>query len=127
MFAFILFEVVSASTCTLGLNAASLLSIFDCLSVQAAVKYGRKQRTYSDPRSGLPRWKYTHEEIVYITDWESRVEVTSWAEALKIEPVSLPQSEIVAHEEIASLFRQNPSLYTTHTVVGMYLLNQLQL
>jgi hypothetical protein len=43
--------------------------------LQAAVKYGVKQRGFRCPRTGGARWKYTHADIVYITDESSRHEV----------------------------------------------------
>ena len=39
----------------------------DKLDLQAAVKYGTKIASGKDPRTGRPRWRYEHGDIVYIT------------------------------------------------------------
>jgi len=45
--------------------------------LQAAVKHGRKEKA-NPGRHGDPRWRYTHNGVVYITDASSRHEITSW-------------------------------------------------
>ena len=49
----------------------------DRTELKRAVKYGK--RSHANPgRNGQPRWKYVHNDIVYITDETSRHEITSW-------------------------------------------------
>ena len=45
--------------------------------LQAAIKYGRRERA-NPGRDGSPRWRYTYDGVVYITDETSRHEITSW-------------------------------------------------
>ena len=45
--------------------------------LQAAVKYGRKDRA-NPGRHGDNRWRYEHNGVIYITDETSRHEITSW-------------------------------------------------
>jgi hypothetical protein len=45
--------------------------------LQEAIKYGRKEQAHPG-RDGVRRWKYTHHDIVYVTDEFSRHEITSW-------------------------------------------------
>ena len=45
--------------------------------LQAAIKYGNKERA-NPGRNGEPRWRYTYDGVVYITDDTSRHEITSW-------------------------------------------------
>ncbi|KAG2450987.1 hypothetical protein HYH02_004259 [Chlamydomonas schloesseri] len=47
--------------------------------LQQAIKYGVKSRA-NPGRDGRPRWKYTYQGIVYVTDESSRHEVTCWKE-----------------------------------------------
>ena len=44
---------------------------------QAAVKYGTKARAHSG-RDGSPRWRFTYQDMVFITDESCRHEITSW-------------------------------------------------
>ena len=60
--------------------------------LQSAVKYGIKERGFPHPKTGAKRWKYTYNDIVYITDATSTVEVTSWALELPLSAVSIPES-----------------------------------
>ena len=54
--------------------------------LQAAVKYGAKERTGRG-------WKYTFADVVYITDITSTVEITSWAVQLPLEKIPIDDSE----------------------------------
>ena len=47
------------------------------LELQAAIKHGRKERAHPG-RDGAPRWRFTHKNVVYITDETTKHEVTSW-------------------------------------------------
>ena len=50
----------------------------DRTELKRAVKYGKRSRA-NPGRNGQPRWKYVHNDIVYITDASCRREITSWA------------------------------------------------
>ena len=54
--------------------------------LQAAVKYGKKKRTYKG-------YSYTYADVVYITDKSSTKEITSWALQLPLEKFELDASE----------------------------------
>jgi len=58
--------------------------------LQAAVKYGKKERTYG--HQGKPSWKYTFADVVYITDDSSKHEITSWAVSLPLEKAFLDEN-----------------------------------
>ena len=45
--------------------------------LQEAIKHGRREQAHPG-RNGARRWKYTHRDVVYITDEFSRHEITSW-------------------------------------------------
>ena len=45
--------------------------------LQAAIKHGMKERA-NPGCNGAPRWRYTYEGVVYITDETSRHEITCW-------------------------------------------------
>ena len=47
------------------------------LELQAAIKYGRKERAHPG-RDGAERWRFTHNGVMYITDATCRHEITSW-------------------------------------------------
>lgn len=85
--------------------------------LQAAVKYGVKERGFPHPRTGAMRWKYTYNDIVYITDATSTVEVTSWALELPISPVPIPSHYQVSYEEAKRRLELCPKSITSHTVV----------
>ncbi|CAM9472532.1 unnamed protein product [Choristocarpus tenellus] len=89
----------------------------DKRDLQAAVKYGRREMTFSDPRTGRPRWKYTYANIVYITDESSTREITSWKEPLAIPHAGLTQEQVDEHDKTRKWLLQNPSLCTSHTVI----------
>jgi hypothetical protein len=46
-------------------------------ALQAAVKHGVKERA-NPGRAGDPRWRFTYEGVVYITDESCKHEITSW-------------------------------------------------
>eukprot|EP00457_Paulinella_chromatophora_P002415 gb/GEZN01002420.1/.p1 GENE.gb/GEZN01002420.1/~~gb/GEZN01002420.1/.p1 ORF type:complete len:691 (+),score=61.79 gb/GEZN01002420.1/:91-2073(+) len=85
--------------------------------LQAAVKYGKKERGYPHSVTGATRWKYTFANVVYITDETSRVEVTSYVLPLEMPSVPISEPETQLHEQLSELFRKKPSLCTSHTVL----------
>ncbi|KAG2493615.1 hypothetical protein HYH03_008132 [Edaphochlamys debaryana] len=45
--------------------------------LQTAIKYGTRERA-NPGRDGKPRWRFTYQGVVYITDESCRHEITSW-------------------------------------------------
>jgi hypothetical protein len=85
--------------------------------LQAAVKYGVKEKGWPCPQTQAPRWKYTHGHVVYITDETSKREVTSYVLPIHIDLVAIPASVARIHEEIARTLRAKPQLCTSHSVL----------
>jgi hypothetical protein len=87
--------------------------------LQAAVKYGVKERGHSD------RWfflsfnnrKYTFANVVYITDETSREEITSYILPLSIDLIPLNKEQIVEHNSLANALKARPTACTSHTVL----------
>ena len=98
--------------------------------LQRAVLHGRKERTYGQggKRRGEPRWKYTCDNIVYITDDTSHEEITSWKlfelmsvrevypEPILIERVATTTAMQAAHR-LAVSNAADPEAWTSHTVL----------
>ena len=84
--------------------------------LQAAVKYGVKERGYPHPRTGEARWRYTYMDVVYITDSSSTVEITSWALSLPLSTVALTPRMIGQLEE-ARVRLADYRVITSHTVL----------
>ena len=82
--------------------------------LQAAVKYGVKEAGHLDRKTGLQRWKYTFQDIVYITDKFSTTEVTSWALELPLDKVELPPSYTRSYKEAKHRNMSNPEKITSH-------------
>ncbi len=100
-----------------GRDRRKLRSIEKC-DLQAAVKYGKKESGHPDPRTRLPRWKYTFGNVVYITDSSSRTEVTSYVLPLEIDEVPLSASDEALHVRLSSQLQRRPELSKSHTVLG---------
>lgn len=84
--------------------------------LQAAVKYGKKEQGLPS-RSGEPRLKYTFGGVVYITDWTSSVEVTSWALELPLIGYEIPDRVLMNYNEAKRRITANPLMITSHTVL----------
>ena len=84
--------------------------------LQAAVKYGTKERGFPHPRTGELRWKYTFADVVYITDESSTIEVTSWVLELPIEPMNISQRAVEQHQEARRRNTETPGIITAHYV-----------
>eukprot|EP00854_Cymbomonas_tetramitiformis_P014698 gene14698-17366_t len=87
--------------------------------LQAAVKYGTKEAGFPCPRTGENRWKYTHADVVYITDASSRHEITSWpapAAGLDIPTVQVTEAIKREHEMADLRVRTSHASWTSHTV-----------
>lgn len=89
----------------------------DVLDLQSAVKHGVKTRGRNCPKTGMPRWKYTHGNIVHITDYTSTVEVTSYKQAISIEQAKITPEMLRRHNRDRLTLDQDPHLCTTHSVV----------
>eukprot|EP01041_Mallomonas_annulata_P009129 gene9129-18910_t len=85
--------------------------------LQAAVKYGLKERGFNRPKTGEPRWKYTFADVVYITDETSTNEITSWAVELPLPEVEIETRLETQCNEAKRRLNLNPELITSHTVV----------
>ena len=89
--------------------------------LKAAVKYGTKEATPGQGRNlGLVCWKYTFAGVVYITDIESKVEITSWPEqsgcGFDVPLIRITRSMTTAHNAaVANL--HNLGSWTSHTVI----------
>jgi hypothetical protein len=90
------------------------ITIFD---LQSAVKHGTKTPGRRCFRTGLPRWKYVYGNVVYITDSTSTVEVTSYKEAVSIQPAPITKVMRARHEEDLRTLRDDPQLCTTHSII----------
>ncbi|CAN0444011.1 unnamed protein product [Ascophyllum nodosum] len=99
-----------------GRNRRTLREI-DRRDLQAAVKHGVKEPGWPHPVTGAPRWKYTHANIVYITDETSTKEVTSYAEPIAIPRAGVTLEHVSQHEAAKERLRVDPSLCTSHTVI----------
>ena len=87
----------------------------ECL--KAAVKYGMKTKVGKDQKTGLPRWKYTFGNIVYITDHTSEKEVTCYKESLSIAPAPISTERMDQHNHVQRIIKEEPHLCTSHFVV----------
>jgi hypothetical protein len=83
--------------------------------LQAAVRHGKKEPTVS--RTGRRCWKYTFADIVYITDYSSTIEITSWVLPIVIEEVPSNVSDVRMHDLASRSLRLNPLSCTSHTVL----------
>ena len=86
--------------------------------LQAALKHGTKTPGFPCPRTGEKRWKYTFADVVFITDEFNR-EITSWpvpGAGLDVELASITPEMRGEHDKALST-RENPSVWTSHTVV----------
>lgn len=89
----------------------------DRRDLQAAVKHGKKQPAKRDPRTGAKRWKYSHADIVYITDATSTKEITSWVAPIRVPVAKLTLKQIGEHETAKKRLEKDPALCTSHTVI----------
>lgn len=122
---------LNASSVTDGSTPTSLITVLssahgrlrrrqrriDKRDLQAAVKYGT--RTTAAPNSkGEKMLKYTHADIVYITDSSSRQEVTSWVVpglGIHIDKVDITEQMQADHDEACRQIR-NKKKWTSHSV-----------
>ena len=94
-----------------------LLRKIDRRDLQAAVKRGKKEPGLPHPVTGAKRWKYTHGNIVYITDETSTKEVTCYVEAIAIPRAGVTLEHVAQHNAVKERLEKDPSLCTSHTVI----------
>eukprot|EP00039_Didymoeca_costata_P013633 m.210822 g.210822 ORF g.210822 m.210822 type:complete len:701 (-) comp15827_c0_seq1:1753-3855(-) len=86
--------------------------------LQAAVKYGKKE--FAEPNSkGEQMLKYTHADIVYITDLTSRKEITSWVVpgfGIHIDKINITKEMKDDHLKACDLINSDKTKWTSHTV-----------
>ena len=90
------------------------------LDLQAAVKYGKKEPAPHPQGQSTDRLKYTFAGIVYITDSESRVEITSWPEddqcGFDVPLIRITDAMAAEHDTAVADLR-NLGGWTSHTVI----------
>mmetsp|Transcript_40831 Transcript_40831/g.96954 ORF Transcript_40831/g.96954 Transcript_40831/m.96954 type:complete len:750 (-) Transcript_40831:319-2568(-) len=84
--------------------------------LKAAVKYGKKEPGWPDPRTKAPRWKYTFADVVYITDETSTREITSYAVALPFTKTLISSRAMGHYEEGKRRVLDLPETVTSHSV-----------
>ena len=85
--------------------------------LKAAVKYGKKEPATMG--RGTDRWKYTFAGVVYITDSESKVEITSWPEdvcGFDVPLIRITDAMAAEHDTAVADLR-NQGSWTSHTVI----------
>lgn len=91
----------------------------DRRDLENAIKNG--ERELQPPPKGKehlePRWKFTWEDVVYITNLAKTREVTSWAVPLPLEPVPLSAGEERQCKEMKRRLRDGTARLTSHTVI----------
>jgi hypothetical protein len=86
--------------------------------LRAAVLHGKKEDASRVVRGRRrQRWKYTFANIVYITDEASTTEVTSWVEPVRVDPVPVSPTMLIAHEAACKMVCETPQAWTSHTVL----------
>lgn len=85
--------------------------------LKAAVKYGEKERGYPCRKTGLPRWKYTFADVVYITDHTSKEEVTSYRVSVEIERAEITPERMQWHQNSVENLKYHPEIYVTHSIL----------
>eukprot|EP00571_Detonula_confervacea_P013005 CAMPEP_0172307606 /NCGR_PEP_ID=MMETSP1058-20130122/8426_1 /TAXON_ID=83371 /ORGANISM="Detonula confervacea, Strain CCMP 353" /LENGTH=662 /DNA_ID=CAMNT_0013019819 /DNA_START=14 /DNA_END=2002 /DNA_ORIENTATION=+ len=85
--------------------------------LRAAVKYGRKVPANPCQRTREPRWKFMHNGLIYITDTTCTREITSYKEAITIEPYPVSIATMEHHTELKRILKEEPYLCTGHTYI----------
>jgi len=84
--------------------------------LQAAVKYGTKVLGFPHPHTKELRWKYEYDDITYITDHSSTIEVTSWAVELPLEKFEITQKLHQQYLESKRRLKLDPDRISSHAV-----------
>ena len=90
------------------------IAVFD---LQSAVKHGVRTPGHKCPKTGLPRWIYTYGNVVYITDYTSTVEVTSYKQAISIERATITSEMQERHEHDRQILQNDPHICATHAII----------
>lgn len=98
-------------------QARRYLRDIDKADLQTAIKYGVKTKGHKDPTTGLPRWKYTFGNVVYITDYTCREEVTSYKQAVTIQPAIITQEMRDRRNQVKRILNEEPQMCSTHSIV----------
>eukprot|EP01135_Chromosphaera_perkinsii_P001170 Nk52_evm9s160 gene=Nk52_evmTU9s160 len=88
-----------------------ILRSIDKVDLLNAVKYGVKERC------GANRWKYTFANVVFITENDSKTEVTSYALPIQLPHVEITDEDDSIHKEIRMEMLDNAHQVTAYTVV----------
>ena len=86
------------------------------MDLKAAIKHGVKTPAHPG-KDGTPRWKFTYNNVVYITDASCRREITSYVEAIQIERHPISNALKSRHEEVKRILVEQPELCTGHTYI----------
>ena len=84
--------------------------------LHAAIKHGTKTRAYPDPRTGLPTWKHTFANIVYVTDFTSTEEITSYKESVSIACALIAIDMMNRHAHVKRIIKEEPHMCASHFV-----------
>ena len=87
------------------------------VTLQAAVKYGKKERGHDDRQTGLHRWKYTFQNVVCITDHTSERQITCYKEPVSIQAAPISDDMLKRNKYVKRIIKQNPRMCTSHFVV----------
>ncbi|CAM9600243.1 unnamed protein product [Ectocarpus sp. 4 AP-2014] len=87
------------------------------IDLQSAVKYGKKDTASPNQATGARRWKYTHANIVYITDETSTLEITCYVKPNYVPRANLTPDHVRDYEIAKNRVKTDPSLCTSHTVI----------
>lgn len=88
----------------------------DRRDLQSAIKHGTRSPARPCGRTGLPRWRFEYDGVVYITDNTCRREITSYRVGPPriTEPIPLTKRQLAQLRDSA---RHVPSAWTSHTVL----------
>ena len=92
--------------------------MIDKRDLQAALKYGTRERSLN--QRGVPQWKYTFADIIYITDQTSTREITSWAKpgvGIDVEKRHISEQMKLKHKRACERLENDKTSWKSHTVV----------
>jgi hypothetical protein len=89
----------------------------DKKDLQKAMKYGTKEMQDRTTAEGHPTVKYLHNDIIYIVDDVTGREITSYAVPIVLDLIPLTETMIQEHEQATEYLKQNPSSWTSNTVL----------
>ena len=90
------------------------------IDFQGAIQCGTKLPGRRDPKTKLPRWKYVHNGMVYITDNTSTQYITCYKDTIHIPPVTITSRMQQRHDmNVRILHHDDPQLCMTHIIIIM--------